>query len=140
MKPEVKARQRIDALLQAAGWRVQDREQINLGAARGLAVREFALRTGVADHLFFVNRKAIGAIEAKPEGATLSGVELQSAKYAIGLGDIPLHYHSPLPFLYESRGIETCFTNTLDPSPATAAYSPSSSPRPWANGCETHPR
>ncbi|MBC8449501.1 MAG: N-6 DNA methylase [Chloroflexi bacterium] len=30
MKPEEKARQRIDDLLEAAGWRVQDRDQMNL--------------------------------------------------------------------------------------------------------------
>ncbi|MFQ5854604.1 MAG: hypothetical protein ACE5LU_03020 [Anaerolineae bacterium] len=37
------------------------------------AVREFPLRTGFAGYLLFVDRKAIGAVEAKPAGLPLSG-------------------------------------------------------------------
>ena len=33
MKPEEKARQRIDQLLTVAGWVVQDLRELNLGAA-----------------------------------------------------------------------------------------------------------
>ncbi|HET7389188.1 MAG TPA: hypothetical protein VFJ51_00070 [Nitrososphaeraceae archaeon] len=51
MKPEQKARDQIDLLLEAAGWQVQDIEQLNLGASRGIAVREFPLRSGPADWL-----------------------------------------------------------------------------------------
>jgi type I restriction enzyme R subunit len=74
--PEQLARQNIDALLQQCGWIVQSRSEMNLGAARsnasGIAVREFPLKTGYADYLLFVDRRAIGAIEAKPEGTTLT--------------------------------------------------------------------
>ena len=115
--PEERARQTIDKFLAAAGWVVQDRRDLNLGAGLGVAVREFPLTTGPADYLLFVDRKAIGVVEAKPEGTTLSGVEAQSARYSIGLGAVPLHWHSPLPFLYESTGVETFFTNGLDPTP-----------------------
>jgi type I restriction enzyme, R subunit len=76
--PEQRARQTIDALLTAAGWQVQDRAALNLSAARGVAVREFPLKTGFADYLLFVDRQAIGAVEAKPEGMPLSGIEAQS--------------------------------------------------------------
>ena len=31
MKPEEQARQKVDALLEAAGWQVQDRARLNLG-------------------------------------------------------------------------------------------------------------
>jgi type I restriction enzyme R subunit len=51
-----------------AGWTVQSRAELNLGAARGVAVREFALKTGFADYLLFLDRKAIGDVEAKPVG------------------------------------------------------------------------
>ena len=115
--PEERARQKIDTYLEAAGWVVQDRRDLNLGAGLGVAVREFPLTTGPADYLLFVDRKAIGVVEAKPEGTTLSGVEAQSAQYSIGLGAVPLHWHSPLPFVYESTGVETFFTNGLDPTP-----------------------
>ena len=115
--PEERARANIDRLLTAAGWEVQDRSRANLGAAVGVAVREFPLATGEADYLLFVHRKAIGAVEAKPEGATLSGVEAQSGKYSVGLPAQVPAWHRPLPFLYESTGVETFFTNGLDPQP-----------------------
>jgi len=57
VEPEAKARQNIDALLEAAGWIIQDRLDLNLGAARAVAVREFPLKTGEADYLLFVDRK-----------------------------------------------------------------------------------
>src|SRR5687768_14025819 len=104
--PEERARQTIDAMLRAAGWDVQDRKATNLGAAVGVAVREFPLKTGFADYLLVVNRKAIGAVEAKPEGTPLSGVESQSEKYSTGLpANLPA-WRAPLPFLYESTGVE----------------------------------
>ena len=115
--PEQQARASIDELLAAAGWVVQDRGEVNLAAAVGVAVREFPLTTGEADYLLFVQRKAIGAVEAKPEGATLSGVEAQSNKYSVGLPAQVPAWHRPLPFLYESTGVETFFTNGLDPQP-----------------------
>lgn len=83
--PDAKARKKIDALLDASGWRVQSRDHLNLGAARAVAVREFPLTTGFADYLLFVDRRPIGVVEAKPEGTPLSGVEPQSDKYSAGL-------------------------------------------------------
>ncbi|MFN8474773.1 MAG: hypothetical protein U0822_21460 [Anaerolineae bacterium] len=50
-QPEQRARQTIDRLLADAGWLVQDRGQINLGANRGVAVREFPVKTGFAANL-----------------------------------------------------------------------------------------
>jgi type I restriction enzyme R subunit len=38
-------------MLADAGWTVQSRAELNLGAARGMAVREFALKTGFAGYL-----------------------------------------------------------------------------------------
>jgi type I restriction enzyme R subunit len=116
--PEQKARRDIDADLAAAGWIVQDKDEIDLTAGRGIAMREFALKPGYgfADYLLYVDRKAAGAIEAKAQG-TLTGVEAQSAKYAAGLPDnLPAH-RRPLPFLFESNGAVTYFTNGLDPVP-----------------------
>ena len=115
--PEARARTTIDELLASAGWLIQDRAQLNLAAGRGVAVREFALTTGFADYLLFVDRKAIGAIEAKAVGIPLSGVEAQSEKYSVGLPKLPPAWRKPLPFLYESTGVETFFTNGLDPAP-----------------------
>ena len=119
MTPEEQARVTIDNLLQQAGWAVQDSRYVNLYAAGGVAVREFRLKPGhgQADYLLYVGRKAAGVVEAKPVGRTLTGVELQSEKYGAGLPDnLPAH-RRPLPFLYESTGQETQFTNRLDPEP-----------------------
>jgi type I restriction enzyme R subunit len=115
--PEERARQNIDNLLTAAGWRVQSRDALDLSASLGVAVREFPLKTGFADYLLFVDRKAIGAVEAKAEGTPLSGIESQSEKYSAGLPAIPPAWRKPLPFLYESTGVETFFTDGLDPEP-----------------------
>src|SRR5579859_6949280 len=115
--PEEQARETIDAMLEAAGWVVQHRDQFNGGAGLGVAVREFPLKTGYADYLLVVDRNAIGAVEAKAVGTPLSGVEAQSAKYSSGLRDVPPAWRKPLPFLYESTGVETYFTGGLDPEP-----------------------
>ena len=98
---------------------MQDADSINLYTSSGVAVREFPLKSGhgKADYLLYVNQKAAGVVEAKPEGSTLTGVEVQSEKYSTGLPDNLPAYHNPLPFLYESTGAETQFTNRLDPEP-----------------------
>ncbi len=51
--PEALARLAIDAALERAGWAVQDAANPNLFAARGVALREFSLKTGhgEADYL-----------------------------------------------------------------------------------------
>ncbi|NCF68775.1 MAG: DEAD/DEAH box helicase family protein, partial [Chloroflexi bacterium] len=121
MTPEERARETIDELLDYAGWDVQDREAMNLfdPTLTGVAVREAHLKTGFADYLLFVGGKALGVIEAKRAGTPLVGVELQSARYSVGLRP-PMQAwlpDEPLPFLYESTGIETYFTNKLDPEP-----------------------
>ena len=78
--PEDKAREQIDAQLEAAGWVLQNADAINLAARAGVAVREFQLRQGhgAADYLLYVHRRAIGVIEAKKAGETLTGVEVQT--------------------------------------------------------------
>jgi len=87
MTPEQQARQNIDTLLQQAGWHVCDMANANIHASRGVALREFPLNPGhgFADYLLYIDGKAAGVIEAKKEGATLTGVEVQSARYAQGL-------------------------------------------------------
>ena len=98
---------------------MQDVHSLNLSAARGVAVREFGLKPGhgTADYLLYVDQKAAGVVEAKPAGYTLTGVETQSGKYSEGLPDALPAHHKPLPFLYETTGSETRFTNLLDPEP-----------------------
>ena len=134
MTPEQQARLNIDRLLEQAGWTIQDTGSVNLYAARGVAVREFRLKPGHgrADYLLYVDRQAVGVVEAKPEGSTLKGVESQSEKYGAGLpDDLPAHQR-PLPFLYESTGAETQFTNWLDPQPRSRTVFTFHTPRALA--------
>ena len=119
MTPEQQARITIDTALIAAGWAVQDFAHADLSAGRGIAIREMPMAAGygAADYLLYADRKAIGVVEAKKEGETLTGVEVQAEKYGAGLPASYPAWHRPLPFLYQSTGVETQFTNALDPDP-----------------------
>ena len=116
---EQHARRQIDAALAEAGWVVQDREEANLGAGRGVALREFPMAPGhgQADYLLFVDRQPVGALEAKKAGYPLASVEFQVEKYGAGLPAELTAPIRPLPFLYMSTGVETVFLNGLDPRP-----------------------
>lgn len=96
---------------------MQDYAEMNIRASTGVAVREFPLRKGhgTVDYMLYADGKAIGSVEAKPEGHTLRGVETQSGKYAAGLKDSTAAYGPEILFGYESTGAITQFTNTLEP-------------------------
>ncbi len=117
MKPEEQARQKIDQLLEAAGWSVQDYRQLNLRASLGVAVRDLSLKTGPADYVLFVDGRPVGVIEAKPFGTTLSGVAEQSGGYLASIPDSLPHVDEPPAFGYESTGMETMFRDLRDPEP-----------------------
>ena len=116
--PEEVARDRIDDRLRAAGWHVQDRDAIDFSSGSGIAVREYPTDTGPADYVLFCERHAVGVVEAKPDawGERITTVEEQSERYA----NAEIKWVSnaePLPFLYESTGQITRFTNGRDPNP-----------------------
>jgi len=117
--PEQEARETIDKMLDQSGWDVRDVDNANIHAKRGVAIREFPLNTGhgFADYLLYVDGRAAGVIEAKKVGNTLTGVEIQSDKYKTGLPEGLPAWYRPLPFCYQSTGVETRFTNDLDPVP-----------------------
>jgi type I restriction enzyme, R subunit len=117
--PEDRARKIIDDLLEKAGWLLQNREQANVNAGPGVAIRGFPLKSGhgFADYLLYVDGLAAGVIEAKKQGETLIGFETQTTKYSEGLPEGLKAHRRPLPFLYQSTGAETRFTNLLDPDP-----------------------
>ncbi|GFE69213.1 type I restriction-modification enzyme R subunit C-terminal domain-containing protein [Chroococcus sp. FPU101] len=115
--PENQARDLIDQKLAQAGWDVQDKNAINFNASLGIAVREYQTDAGYVDYALFVDRKPVGIIEAKrdEEGHRLTVVEEQSREYA----DSKLKHinNQPLPFIYESTGKLTRFTDRRDPKP-----------------------
>ena len=118
--PEQIARDKIDQMLTNSGWLVQSKDEVNLSAGLGIALRETNTESGSADYILFINSKAVGVIEAKAEdlGFRLLQVEEQSKRYskdAIKIGSFTLE--SEKPFVYESTGTITRFTDYRDPKP-----------------------
>lgn len=116
--PEQIARDKIDEMLKAAGWSVQGNKKINFNEGEGQAIREYQTDVGPADYVLFVDKKAVGVIEAKREeaGQKITEVETQTEGYA----NATLKWvknKQPLPFLYESTGVITRFTDGRDPKP-----------------------
>lgn len=118
MTPEAKAREQIDRRLEHAGWAIQDMKALNLGAARGVAVREYPTDTGPADYVLFVDREAVGVIEAKRDeaGENITFHENQTLRYAHAALKWRVQT-APLPFLFESTGQIIRFTDGRDPEP-----------------------
>jgi type I restriction enzyme, R subunit len=115
--PEQIARDSIDQQLTACGWTVQSKSSINLHASVGVAIREYQTNVGPANYVLFINQKPVGIIEAKreEEGVRLTMVEDQSTEYA----NAKLKYinNDRLPFVFESTGELTRFTDYRDPKP-----------------------
>ena len=119
MTPENRARRNIDKMLEVAGWHIQNYAERDTDAARGVAVREYPLANAQrADYLLFVSGLAVGFIEAKKEGTTLSGAAQQAARYR---ANIPagLPTQQGCPFVYTSTGIETYFQDAREPNSRT---------------------
>lgn len=116
--PEQIARDNIDKQLIACGWVIQDKDKINQNAALGVVVRYYLTQDGKeTDYVLFIDKKPVGVIEAKreEEGHRLTTVEEQSNEYA----NSKLKYlnNDLLPFVYESTGDVTRFTDYRDPKP-----------------------
>jgi len=115
--PEQLARDLIDFELIRSGWIIQNKNQINLNAATGIAIREYQTDISPADYILFVNKQPAGIIEAKraEEGVHLTMHEDQTEGYRTA----KLKYlnNQPLFFGYESTGDLTRFTDYRDPKP-----------------------
>ena len=119
MTPENRARRNIDSMLEAAGWRIQNYAERDTDAALGVAVREYPLANAQrADYLLFVSGLAVGFIEAKKEGTTLSGAAQQASRYQANIpAGLPIQ--QGCPFVYTSTGIETYFQDAREPNART---------------------
>ncbi len=116
--PEQKARQKIDRMMERAGWSAQNKNRLDFNRSRGVAVREYPTDSGPADYVLFVDRQPAGVIEAKrPElGSKLHEAEKQSQGYATAQLKW-FQNNAPLPFIYESNGEITYFRDMRDPKP-----------------------
>ena len=132
----------IDEQLVACGWVVHDYKHAAVAAAQGVAVREVPTDAGPADYVLFVDRQAVGVIEAKKAGSTLTGVESQTGKYRTAYpGELPAFtVDGALPFGYESTGSETRFTCGLDPIAASRRVFSFHRPETLAHWVDEHVR
>ena len=111
MKPEEKARVKIDQWLTDAGWKVINRDEFEADSS-AVAVREGLLKGNrEADYFLFINGKAIGILEAKREeiDANKGVVCDQVEAYARGVPSYYTAYQKPIPFLYTSNGKQHYF-------------------------------
>ncbi|SHG16924.1 type I restriction enzyme, R subunit [Fodinibius roseus] len=117
LTPEQQARQKIDKQLKESGWDIQGKDNINFNESKGVAIREYQTDSGPADYISFVDKTPTAVIEAKraEEGHRLLQVEEQSNRYSSS--DLQYIGEASLPFLYESNGEITRFTNLNDPKP-----------------------
>ena len=118
LSPEQLARERIDQMLAAAGWAVQDKKAFNPSASLGVAVREYDTDAGPADYILFVDRVPVGVVEAKKptEAEKFTVHEEQATGYA----SAKLRWtigQSTLPFIYLSTGEVTRHWDLRDPKP-----------------------
>ncbi|MGK5086188.1 DEAD/DEAH box helicase family protein [Bdellovibrionota bacterium FG-2] len=115
--PEQIARDAIDKRLAEAGWHVQELKKLDWSKGLGIAIKEYPTDTGPADYVLFIDKTAIGVIEAKrdEEAESITEVEDQTSGYA----NAKLKYikNLPLPFRYEATGVITRFTDIRDPKP-----------------------
>lgn len=114
MTPEEKARVKIDAKLDKAGWYVVDRgEYVPMTTS---AIRE-ALTQGnkESDYLFFIDNKAIAVLEAKKADNPLGAdVATQAENYArTPLSWYGLWEDGYIPLVYLSNGEKILFKNLL---------------------------
>lgn len=116
MTPEEKARQNIDSMLESTGWSIQNYNERDTDASLGVAIREYPLRYNQrADYLLFIGGVAVGVLEAKPAGTTLSGALQQAQRYR---DNLPQHLPNRTRFFfsYASSGVETYFRDFRDPN------------------------
>jgi type I site-specific restriction endonuclease len=105
----------------AGRYRTATRSTSLPGAVLPYASSRWRKASSSPNYLPFVDGKAVGALEAKKEGVPLIGLEGQATKYSEGL---PEDLEAPirlLPFVYLSTGVETRFTNLLDPEPRSSS-------------------
>ncbi len=119
MTPEAKARLNIDKKLIELGYIIQDMKDFNPNVSLGVVVREFPVKNGnekgSIDYLIFINKEAVGVIEAKAsnKGENLTTTEEQTKKYAHS-NLLYLNKKPNLRFIYEGTDFITYFTDYKD--------------------------
>lgn len=105
MTPEEKAREKIDKMLEKAGWRIVNRS--DFVPNEPLAVRESIMQGNKeTDYLLFLAGKAVGVIEAKKETIDVKTYDVikQAEDYTKILPTWCQYWQKPLPLIWLSNG------------------------------------
>lgn len=130
MKPEEKARVKIDKQLINAGWDIVSRSEYVPKSAS--AVKEALMQGNTeSDYLLFVDDKAIAVVEAKrednPLGETVQG---QAEDYAYNPQSwYGLWFSDRIPLVYLANGKKILFRNLLQPGNEYVELSEMHSPK-----------
>lgn len=111
MKPEEKARVKIDQMFEDAGWKVVDRDFYS-PTITAAAIREGLLEGNrEADYFLFLNGKAVGVLEAKRKEVNVASdwVSDQAERYTRYVPKCYQAFARPLPFIYLSNGENTYY-------------------------------
>lgn len=115
MSPEEKARLEIDKQLITCGYTLQDMNEINPAASKGVIVREFPTDSGPVDYLIFIDKVPVGVIEAKENNKgekLVVDVEKQTNRYKNS--KFKYYDNVDIRFVYETTGQITRFTDYHD--------------------------
>ena len=116
MKPEEKARQKIDKQLINAGWDIVSRDEYIPKSAS--AIKEALMQGNTeSDYLLFIDDKAVAVLEAKREENPLgANVQQQAEDYAYNPQNwYGLWFPDQIPLVYISNGKKILFRNLLQP-------------------------
>lgn len=116
VKPEEKARIKIDDWLEKAGWKVVSRDQYS-NEINAQAVKENLMEGNLkADYMLFLNGKAIAVLEAKKaENKLGDDVKAQAENYTKILPPSNQYWFNPIPFVFISNGQTTLFKDMRNP-------------------------
>ena len=116
MKPEEKARLKIDEMLKEVGWDIVSRDEYVPGLP--LAVKEALMKGNhESDYLLFVDNKAIAVLEAKREEIEVENNEVVSSQAEYYANNPEKWYDlwfDKIPLVYISNGKKIIYKNLLD--------------------------
>lgn len=128
-KPEDIARDKIDAMLEDAGWKVVGRDDYD-PTLSGVAIREgLMMHNKRCDYFLFLQGKAVGVLEAKRFEVDVTGEKVceQTEMYARGCPKCYKAWQHPLPLCYQSNGHHTYFRDFREEGelkPVNSIYTP----------------
>jgi type I restriction enzyme R subunit len=114
---KITRKDRIDPLLEAAGWTaIQFRQGMNLAACDRVALEEYPTSHGPADYALCLGGKILAVIEAKKISLGPQNVLTQAERYATGIKGSRFNFSGfRVPFLYSTNGVVIWYHDVRNP-------------------------